>query len=352
MPQYRPWYRASKDKWFVEIGGKQEPLGRHPEGAAPPKKGKHGWNAPPEIMQAFHRLMAADPANLPRPTEIKVCQVLDLFLEWSQKHHKPGTYDWYLHFLQNFCDLFGALPALELKPLHVTRWLNSRATWKGGRRNAVICVKRAFNWAEAEGVLPSNPLKAVKKPPQPGRSRIVSEAEKKELLAAIKDRQFRDFVFAMQETGARPGEVRAVTAADVNLELGVWVLKQHKTFHKTGRPRVVYLSEAMVALSKELMGRNPEGPIFRGPLGNRPFTSNGVRCRFRNLRKRLPHLEGVIATAYRKSFATEALEAGVPIAQVAEILGHVDTKMVSRHDGMLSQKVQHLRDMVSRATQG
>src|SRR5262245_58746327 len=93
--QYRPWYRASKRKWFVEVRGQQVPLGRHPEGLPPPKKGKGGWNAPPEIMAAFHKLMAADPATLPEAEDIKVCQVCDLFLDWSQRHHKPETYQWY-----------------------------------------------------------------------------------------------------------------------------------------------------------------------------------------------------------------------------------------------------------------
>ena len=32
----------------------------------------------------------------------------------------------------------------------------------------------------------------------------------------------------MMETGARPGEVRRVTAAHVNLDLGVWVFQEHK----------------------------------------------------------------------------------------------------------------------------
>jgi integrase len=351
MRPRKPWYRASKNKWFVEIDGTKVPLGRHPEGYPPPKKGKGGWNAPPEIMTAFYKLMSSDPATLPKPDEIKVCQVCDLFMDWSQKHHESETYDWYLHFLQDFSDLFGTLPAADLKPLHVTRWLDSHRDWKGGRRNAVICVKRAFNWAESEGVIASNPLKNVKKPPQPGRSRIVGEAEKKEILAAIKDTPFREFVTAMQETGARPGEVRGVTAADVNLDLGVWVLAKHKTAHKTGKPRVIYLNDAMVALTRKLAEKYPEGPLFRGPLGNRPFTSNGVRCRFRRLREKLPHLKGVIATAYRHSFATEALEKGVGIAQVAELLGHANTLMVSKHYSQLSQKVRHLRDMANKATE-
>src|SRR4051794_23222638 len=109
MPQYKPWYRASKNKWYVEVVGKQQPLGSHSDGAPPPKTGKHGRNAPPEVMTAFHRLMAADPANLPKAEDVKVCQVLDLFLGWSEKHHKPDTYKWYLYFLQNFADLFGAV---------------------------------------------------------------------------------------------------------------------------------------------------------------------------------------------------------------------------------------------------
>jgi integrase len=74
--------------------------------------------------------------------------------------------------------------------------------------------------------------------------------------------------------------------------------------------------------------------------------------RVRRLRKKLPHLEGVVAYAYRRSYATEALENGVGIAQVAELLGHVDTRMVSRNYGHLGQKAKHMRDAARRATGG
>ena len=154
----------------------------------------------------------------------------------------------------------------------------------------------------------------------------------------------------MSETGCRPSEVCRVTAADVNLEVGVWVLHRHKTGKKTGKPRVVYLTPVMVEMSRRLMLATPDGPIFRGPRGKKPFTRNGVRCRFRRLREKLPHLKGVVAAAYRASFATDALEHGVGVAQVAELLGHSDTTMVMRHYSMLSQRVEHLRDMARKAT--
>lgn len=346
-----PWYRKSKNKWYVEIRGKQEPLGKHPEGAPEPRKGKNGaWNVPPEIMTAYHRLMAADPANLPKASDIKVCQVCDLFLDYSEMHHQPDTFRGYRDFLQDFSEVYGLLPASDLKPLHVTRWLDAHPGWQGCRRNAVVAVKRAFNWADAEGVLQPNPIRAVKKPPQHRRNRVLSKEERQQILDAIKDRHFREFVFAMMETGARPGEVRKVTAANVNLELGIWTFTEHKTARRTGRARVIYLTPAMVELTRRLVALYPEGSLFRGPRSKRGFTRNGVRCRFRNLREKLPQLKGVISYTARHSFATQALVNGVGIAQVAELMGHVDTSMVSEHYAHLAGNVQHMREQALKAT--
>jgi integrase len=143
--------------------------------------------------------------------------------------------------------------------------------------------------------------------------------------------------------------VRRVTAAHVNLELGVWVFKEHKSAKRTGRPRIIYLTPAMVELTRRLVGEYPEGPLFRGPRSKRGFTRNGVRCRFRRLREKLPQLSGVISYTMRHSFATQALVRGVGIAQVAELMGHVDTSMVSQHYAHLAGNVQHMREAAKKA---
>jgi integrase len=350
MRPYKPWYRPCRDTWFVEIGGKQQPLGKHPEGAPPPKKSKSGWNAPPEIMTAFHKLMAAGTGKLPDAASLSVATVCDLFLDYSQKHHAADTYRGYTDFLQDFCEMYGTLLGRDLKPLHVTRWLDAHPGWKGSRRNAVVAVKRAFNWADAEGLLQPNPIKAVKKPPQRHRDRILTPEERQEILAAIKDRHFREFVFAMMETGARPGEVRKVTAAHVNLELGLWIFKEHKTAKRTGKPRIIYLNPAMIELTRKLVAMYPEGPLFRGPRSKRGNTRNGIRCRFRRLREKLPHLAGVISYTARHSFATNALVNGVGLAHVAELLGHVDTQMVSQHYAHLAGNVKTMQEAAKKAT--
>jgi hypothetical protein len=40
MHKPMPAYRASRDLWYVEIDGRQIPLGKHPEGLSEPKKSK------------------------------------------------------------------------------------------------------------------------------------------------------------------------------------------------------------------------------------------------------------------------------------------------------------------------
>ncbi|HKB04963.1 MAG TPA: site-specific integrase [Gemmataceae bacterium] len=345
MRPAHPWFRASKSAWYVELDGKQIRLGKHPTTAPPPKRSeKTGlWNPPPGILDEFHRRMAADRATLPVRGKLTVAQVCDLFLDYSHKHHAADTYQTYRHFLQKFCDAHGRLTAADVRPIHVTRWLDNHPSWKGGRRHAVMAVKRAYAWADVQGVLSPNPVKHIRPDPRGRRTRVLTKDEQAQILAAVKDQPFRDFVLALTETGCRPSEVARVTAAHFKADLGVWVLDEHKTSRITGRPRVVFLTPEMADLSRRLAEEFPEGPLFRGPRGKRPFTRNGIRCRFRRLRKTLPHLAHFVAYNYRHSYASRALVNQVPVAEVAALLGHVDTGMVSRVYGHLADQFGHLR---------
>lgn len=293
--------------------------------------------------------MASDPTSLPKAARIVVAQVCELFLAYAERHNELTTFEWYRYFLQSFCDIHGRMLAKELKPIHVTLWLDRHPGWKGGRRNAVIAVKRAFNWADKQGVLSPNPLRNVDKPSPRRRTRILTDAEKTEILAAIRDNKFRDFVFALMQTGCRPSEVAGLTAADVHLDLGIWMLDRHKTAKRTGKPRVVYLNPAMLELSRKLVVKRPEWPLFPSHKLGRSFTRNAIRCRFRRLRKKLPHLRHFVCYNLRHTYATDAMANGVPAAQVAELLGHNSIRMVKQHYAHLSQKVSHMREAAAKA---
>jgi integrase len=211
-------------------------------------------------------------------------------------------------------------------------------------------VKRAFSWADQQGVLSPSPLRTLRADRVKRRTRVLTKAELAEILAAIKDVQLREFMQAMTETGCRPSEVARVTAAEVDLGLGVWVFAEHKTAKKTYKPRVVYLTPAVVELSRKPIVLYPEGPLFRGPRDKTAFTRQNIRCRFRRLRKKLPHLKHFVCYNVRHKFATHALVNDVGVAQVAELLGHSRTEMVSQTYGHLAEQVAHMRDAARKAT--
>jgi integrase len=337
----KPWYRSQNDTWYICLRGKQVPLA-------------HGKQRKREAQEAYFQLMAAErlpptvPQNIQKQGECPaVAVILDQFLDWVQRNLK--RYEWYRHFLEDFAQSHGQRVAFELKPLHVTQWLATKS-WGPTTRNRVIgLLKQAFNWAVEQGWIAASPIRALKKPTPKRRERILTAEDRALIRSAISDAAFRDFVIALQETGARPGEVAQVSAHQVDLENALWVLTEHKTAGRTGRPRIIYLTPTMVELCRQQVAKNPSGPLFRNSRG-RPWTGNAVRCRFRRLRKRHPELKGVVAYCYRHTFATDGLERGVPIATMAELLGHSSTAMLSAHYGHLSQKGAYLRQAVIAAT--
>ena len=110
----------------------------------------------------------------------------------------------------------------------------------------------------------------------------------------------------------------------------------------------MYLTPGMVTLCAELAREHPEGPLFRNTRG-RPWTRDAIRLRFRNLRERLGLPKGVVAYAFRHTYITDALEKGVPIASLAELAGHRDTRMISTVYSKLSQRRKHLAEMAAKA---
>jgi integrase len=337
----RPWFRQSENAWYVQLGKSQKLLAK-------------GRENEEEAYRAFYRLMAEEGLTQDRkPATMYVRVLCDLFLEHSSKHNAADTYTWYKRFLQSFIDFhgYGKLLVTELRPHHVNRWLDDNPWEQTSRWAAITSVKRAVNWGVEEGYLDASPLARLKKPEPKRREKIIETTERKAIIGALKDRAFKILVFALSQTACRPGELRLITAKECHLDRGYWKLAKHKTAGKTGKPRLIYLNRAMVKLCRVLIREHPTGPIFRNRRGN-PWKKSSIRLRFYRLRRRLKLDKGIVAYTMRHTWATQALEKGVPIATVAELLGHQDVRMVSKHYGHLGEKTEYLRNAAEQATRG
>jgi hypothetical protein len=190
------------------------------------------WKPPPAILDAFYKLMVHRPESVPEGVELIVAVVCDLFLDHSKKHHCSETFDLYRLYLNQFWNVYGRQPAIAVRPFHFTKWLDGNPKWKASRRHAALAVKRAYTWADKQGVLSPNSLRGLEVEPNNCRTRIFTMKERAEILAANKGEQFREFVLAMLKTGCRPGH-----CCQCEARCGLVAVRETQTAKKTGKPR-------------------------------------------------------------------------------------------------------------------
>ncbi len=251
-----------------------------------------------------------------------VAVLFDQFLTWTEENRAPKTYRGYKDFLQSFVSRYPRLPVSDLSSAHVTVWLDDQKTWNATtKRNAITALQRGLNWSVKNVGLDRNPIRGMEKPEANRRTAILTLAEFKALLRKVRDRDFRDLLLFGWDVGCRPQEAKRLEDRHVDLDRRRCVIPADEA--KGKRTRVFYLAtERSVRIMKRRMGN---GRIFLNRRG-RPWTTSAVRLRFARLEKKL----GKCYTqyAFRHTWITRKLLAGVDSHVVATLAGHADTKMI------------------------
>jgi integrase len=334
MPR-KPWYRVSKGTWYCTLNGKKVSLG------------VRGRENKKEAEDAWHRLMAGVKDDKARPeAESTVTEIIEQFLGDCEGRVKPKTLYEYRVFLDPFSRQHGSLVTKELTPT-LAETYSRKPEWSDSTRHDFLGILAgAFKWAERARVIDRTPLIGLRRPPKASRGLdVLLTAEEREKLLSAATPQFRLVLEVLWGTGVRPGEAALFSAENFDAEAGIVRLKEHKTAHK-GKPRVVYLPPPVVEILKRLRERHPSGPLLRNRSG-RPWTGWAIVKAMKAARERAG-LPGKIAYGLRHTFATDALAAGVPDAQVAELLGHSGTAMLHKHYSHLTARARVLRDALDR----
>jgi len=342
MPRVnRPWYRRSRRMWYVNVNGRQTPLGiTDPD-------------AQDAAEQAFRRLVesvAARIKNAPQTAqeeERTVRQAVASFLADRRGRVAAETLRGYRLALEtHLVPAFGDRRAGTLTAVELERWAD-RPGWSSSTRNGYLGAVQTFlKWC-------GHPL-ALRRPPKESRGAdaVLSDDQFAAVLAALPDRvrggrgDLKALLTVLRETGARPQEVAGLTAEAVDWDAGCARLAHHKTRHR-GKARVVYFPAAALAVLEAQRAKYRTGALFRTKYG-RPYRQKYVIRELLAVSERVGFR--VIAYAQRHTFATKALAAGVPDAVVAELLGHTGTAMVAKHYGHLNQRSRELREAVEKVS--
>jgi integrase len=385
MPHFpKPFFKKSRGLWYVEVDRRQINLG--PDRA--------------EAFRRYHALMREPQTHTVCPTAWAA--IVDLFLDWVQKHRSPETFEWYRYRLERFCQRYPNLRAADIRPYHVQQWVDSyEDLTRTSKRNYVRTVKRCSRWAVQQGYLNTDPVQLMEVPGTDRRETVISPEAYQELLSLIRDEAFRDLVVTTWETGCRPQESLRVEARHVDLARQRWVFPKSEAKGKR-EPRIVYLTDAALEITRRRMEQSPTGPLFRNHSG-RAWTTDAVNCQFCALRVRMLQSQGVdpeqlnrdIAKlipqlkpcrkidgkavrktdrqlrqearqkvlsryakervpryslyALRHSWATRALQTGLDGLTVAILMGHSDPSTLARVYQHLAHQPEHLLQQARKA---
>jgi len=182
-----------------------------------------------------------------------------------------------------------------------------------------------FNWLHRERLIDANPaanLGAIKYPKK--IRAIFSDIDLERLKLECATLRDRALVLFLMSTGCRISEVTGLDQTSVDLtSLEATVLG------KGNKERTVYLTSfAAETLRRYLAQRTDDSPALFVGKGTARITPAAVRKMLHGLADRA-HVEHVHPHKFRRTLATSLIRHGMPIQEVAAILGHdkLDTTM-------------------------
>lgn len=332
-----PWQRKDRaNRWYVTIKQKQHYLGEADATAE-------------EVRNALANLLLEANVEV-SGEEGTLLPIIGRFLEHVQRNLDKRTYKTRRLMLQSWWDHCKAkgttdITVSQLKPFHITQWLDSKATWGwGARRAAVESISVMLNWAAKEGYIETNPLARKLSRPATrsrGREAFMDESAYKTWLQACRGEHHRWLLMAMYRTGCRPCEIASVgvvpgTAFDE--QSGQLTVRGKRTKSNPTGFRKVNLDPVMLDLCKKMRSIYPEGALFRN-MKKKKWTSDLIAQAFRLIRRKVIEADPERADYHKKlsaysgrhTFATNRLMEGHSEALVARQLGHNGTYMLHKH---------------------
>lgn len=184
-----------------------------------------------------------------------------------------------------------------------------------------------FSWLEDENYILKSPARRIHKVKA---ALTIKETYTDESLEKMRDNceEARDLALIdmLASTGMRVGELVLLNRDDINFEERECVV-----FGKGSKERMVYFdARTKIHLLTYLRERTDDNPALfvslRSP--HERLKIGGVECRLRELGNKL-NIEKIHPHKFRRTLATMAIDKGMPIEQLQQLLGHkrIDTTL-------------------------
>lgn len=210
---------------------------------------------------------------------------------------------------------------------YLTEYQNSKHSSRVTIDNIRRILSSFFSWLEDEDYILKSPVRRIHKV-KTGTS--VKETYSDEALELMRDSctELRDLAMIdmFASTGMRVGEMVLLNREDINFNERECIV-----FGKGDKERIVYFdARTKIHLQNYLQSRKDNNPALFVSLQSphNRMKIGGIEVRLRNLGNRLG-LAKVYPHKFRRTLATMAIDKGMPIEQLQQLLGHrrIDTTL-------------------------
>ena len=175
-----------------------------------------------------------------------------------------------------------------------------------------------FGWLAKEKLITDNPcanlgpIKHMKKIRTP-----YSEVELEKLKEACTTVRDKTIIYFLLSTGCRISEICNIDKDDIDFQA-----LECKVLGKGNKERTVFLDDiTAMMLKRYLAGRKDDSPALFVGKGTDRMTPGGMRCRLKAIADKAG-VQNVHPHRFRRTLATNLIDRGMPIQEVASILGH------------------------------
>ena len=238
----------------------------------------------------------------------------------------PKTLERYRYILGRMMDAVKT-PTKQITVYHLRQYLAQEKA-RGISDRTLESIRQVFsayfNWLQRENLISVNPcanLGAVKCAKKIKATYSEIDIEKMKFSCNVRDRAIVAF---LSSTGCRISEMTQLNRDDVDL-----VNLECTVLGKGNKERTVYLDPVAGMMIREYLdGRTDDHEALFIGKGSERLTPHGVRFMLTKLAERAG-VDHVHPHKFRRTLATNLIRHGMPIQEVAAILGHdkLDTTM-------------------------
>ncbi len=247
------------------------------------------------------------------------------------KAYSPSTIRTYLNEMSQLLVMLKNIPADELKPEHLKRYLVYCYEKQQLKENTLHSRINAMKFYYEQVLKREKFFWEIPRPKKPFLlPRLLNETELAKLFNALPNKKHKALLFTAYSAGLRVSEIVNLKIADIDSKRMQILIQQAKG----KKDRYVNLSPVLLDILRKYIQEYKPRPrvyLFESEQTLAAYPTRTIQQIFSNAKKKAGIRKEVGVHSLRHSFATHLLDKGTDIRYIKDLLGHFNIKTTERY---------------------